>query len=124
MARSAIDTCSPVAIRWSSSRRSGRGVTSRAVATRPSVVCPIALTVTHDLGALRDDRSIRLATLRMRSRSPTLVPPNFWTRRGKGAGGRSGGGLHGRAAYQAPADAAAIAGRRRGRVRRPGDGPW
>ena len=58
------------------------GLTSLANRIRSSVVLPMALTTTTTSSPLRRDRATWSATARMRSASPTEVPPNFWTTSG------------------------------------------
>ena len=74
-----MDCCSPVESRTSISRSGGSSQTSFAIPISLSVTPPMAETTTAIWcpSSMRD--LIRLATLRMRSKDPTDVPPYFWT---------------------------------------------
>src|SRR5262245_29513954 len=63
----------------SSSRGSGRSVIPAAIASRSSVVWPIALTTTITPLPASRARTTRSATASRRSTEPTDVPPNFMT---------------------------------------------
>ena len=75
-------TCSPVESSMSISRAGGRSVISLASAISSSVVCPRAETTTSTCSPRWWARIARRAAARILSESATLVPPNFWTRRG------------------------------------------
>ena len=65
----------------STSRSGWTELTSSARRTSSSVVLPMALTTTTTSLPARRVRATWSATARMRSASPTDVPPNFWTTR-------------------------------------------
>src|SRR3954468_519637 len=80
-ARRPTETCSPVETTTSCSRWLGRLAREPVSLSRRFVSPAIALTTTTtSLPAFFAARA-RRATLRMRSTSPTLVPPYFWTTR-------------------------------------------
>ena len=70
---------SPELSSMSISRSGCTELTSPASRTRSSVVLPMALTTTTTSFPARLVRATWSATARMRSASPTDVPPNFWT---------------------------------------------
>ena len=70
--------------------RRARSATSLARRTRSSVVLPIAETTTTTSSPARRVRAMWSATARIRSGSPTDVPPNFWTTRLTADHGTSG----------------------------------
>ncbi len=84
MVTSAIDCCSPVASSTSISRSLGLPERSLAILIRPSVMPDIAETTATTWLPSSRTRFMRAATLRMRSRVPTEVPPYFWTMRAMG----------------------------------------
>src|SRR5207237_601950 len=77
--RSAIEIRSPAVRSMSSSRGCGRGETCSASVISSSVVWPIAETATQTSAPFSAVATTRRATSRIRSGSPTEVPPNFWT---------------------------------------------
>ena len=77
---------SPAVRSMSSSRGSGTGVMSEALSRRSSVVSPMAETTTTTSWPCSRARTIRSATPRMRSVSPTEVPPYFCTTMGMRGG--------------------------------------
>ena len=77
MVSRAIDCCSPVASSTSSSRSAGCPESSCAIRIRPSVTPDIAETTATTWLPSSRVRFMRAATLRMRSRVPTEVPPYF-----------------------------------------------
>ena len=70
---------SPVASRASSSRSGGSSVSSRARASSASVVSPCALSTTTTSSPCFQVRRTILMARSSRSRSRTLLPPNFCT---------------------------------------------
>ena len=84
MARSAMETCSPVASSMSTSRSGGVGVTSWASRSRPSVVFPMAETTTTTPWPALAVSTTRRATPRIFWASATEEPPYFWTIRPMG----------------------------------------
>src|SRR3954467_13945714 len=81
-----IEIRSPAVNSMSSSRGSGRSVISEAIASRSSVVVPIALTTTITPFPASRACTTRSATDSRRSTEPTDVPPNFMTTVGMPAG--------------------------------------
>ena len=79
MHSSAIEMRSPAVSSMSSSRPGRTRLTSSASRMRSSVVLPIALDDDDHLVAGAPVRATWSATARIRSASPTEVPPNFWT---------------------------------------------
>ncbi len=79
IARSAVETISPVASSASISRASGSGLTSRASSIRRSVESPIAETTTATWWPCAASARTCAATAWMRATEPTEVPPYFWT---------------------------------------------
>ena len=75
---------SPVLTSMSYSRGGWTLLTALARWIRSSVVLPMALTTATTSVPSRRVRAMWSATARMRSASPTEVPPNFWTTRGIG----------------------------------------
>src|SRR5580704_12659324 len=75
----AIDSCSPIASSWSSSLSLGSGQRDRARAMSSFVTPARAERTTTTWWPSARAFLIRSATLRMRSTSPTEVPPYFWT---------------------------------------------
>ena len=75
---------SPVLTSMSYSRGGCTLLTEFARWISSSVVLPMALTTATTSDPWRRDRAMWSATARMRSASPTEVPPNFWTTRGIG----------------------------------------
>ena len=81
MAISAMALRSPAVISMSISRPGRERATSPARRSRSSVSFPIAETTRTTWLPWRTERATLSATWRMRSASPTDVPPNFWTTR-------------------------------------------
>ena len=81
IASSPAVTCSPEATTASYSRASCSGAASRHQATSSLVLPDMAETTTATSWPASTSRLTWRATLRMRSRSATDVPPNFMTRR-------------------------------------------
>src|SRR5438067_2113566 len=79
IARSAVETVSPVERSTSTSRSSGRGAIFCESAMSRFVSPAIADTITTTSCPCARVATTRRATFRMRSTSPTLVPPYFWT---------------------------------------------
>src|SRR5262245_41716946 len=88
MARSAMETCSPVASSMSTSRSGGEGVTSWASRSRVSVVLPMAETTTTAPWPAFTVSTTRRATPRIFRASATEDPPYFWTIRPMGGSSR------------------------------------
>src|SRR3990172_5036945 len=108
---------SPAVRSMSSSRGSGAGVMSAAIASSSSVLSPIAETTTTTSLPASRARTMRSATLRIRSVVPTEVPPYFCTTMGMAAGeqrGVSRPGLRGqRAAEEVELNPKEVLGHRR-----------
>src|SRR5271170_3898384 len=75
----AIDSCSPIASNWSISRSLGSGQSAFARAISSFVTPARAERTTTIWWPSAIALLIRPATLRIRSTSPTEVPPYFWT---------------------------------------------
>ena len=85
IAVSAIVTCSPVETIWSYSRGSASSPPRSFASATSRSVCPlIADTTTATRFPAFTVSTTRRATFRIRSGSPTLVPPYFWTIRATG----------------------------------------
>ena len=83
MHSSDIEIRSPELTSMSYSRGGWTELTSPASRMRSSVVRPMALTTTTTSLPARRVRATWSATARIRSASPTEVPPNFCTTRGR-----------------------------------------
>ena len=82
MTSSDMEMRSPVLTSMSYSRGGWVALTELARWMRSSVVLPMALTTATTSVPWRRVRAMWSATARMRSASPTEVPPNFWTTSG------------------------------------------
>ena len=82
MTSSDMETRSPVLTSMSYSRGGWVALTELARWMRSSVVLPMALTTATTSEPCRRVRAMWSATARIRSASPTEVPPNFWTTSG------------------------------------------
>ena len=82
MTSSAMEMRSPVLTSMSYSRGGWVALTELARWMRSSVVLPMALTTATTSEPWRRVRAMWSATARIRSASPTEVPPNFWTTSG------------------------------------------
>ena len=76
---------SPAVSSMSSSRGSGMGAISEAIANSSSVVCPMAETTTTTSLPASRAATTRSATAWIRSTDPTEVPPYFCTMMGTSA---------------------------------------
>ena len=82
MTSSDMEMRSPVLTSMSYSRGGWVALTALARRIRSSVVLPMALTTATTSVPCRRVRAMWSATARIRSASPTEVPPNFWTTSG------------------------------------------